>query len=565
MLDSSHFLIRSLVEEGRLKDADVKRARESVALTGGDLLSAIVKQGSITTRDLAICRATLCEYPFVDLGQFEIDHHNAAHLPRAAAERLTAFPLFWLEGCATVAMLDPLNLGGIDQLRQILKVEVQPVLCDPDQLKALIARAYTMVRATGDAGGDASTPGSAPDEGDLTTGEEPVVMAVKQILAGAVAAGASDVHIGPDEHELLVRYRVDGVLLPQQGPGKGMHAGIVQRLKVLAQLDVTQTRRPQDGKFRFSYADGYVDIRLSLLPTIHGENAVMRLLRPATNIGSVDELGMPRDMTEWFRDAISRPHGMVLATGPTGSGKTTTLYTALSALNTPDVNIMTIEDPVELRVPMIRQIQCNAEIGLTFAAALRSILRQDPDVVLVGEIRDGETARIAVQAAMTGHLVLSSLHTNDAPGAVARLRDLGVPNFAISNALLAVVAQRLVRKLCPECAEVDETEGAAAFRQGFDGLLLRAKGCRSCMSVGYRGRVGVFEMLRVTKRVRETIERDGSSREVGQVAAMEGLRPMRVHGQELVRLGITSLEELAKLSAVLDEAPSAAAALKEAA
>jgi len=382
------------------------------------------------------------------------------------------------------------------------------------------------------------------------------VAAVNQILAAAIDQGSSDVHVNPDEHDVHLRYRIDGVLRSQQAPGRAAHAGIVQRLKVMAKLDLTQTRKPQDGKFRYVHRGQSVDVRLSLVPTIHGENVVMRLLRSAATIGTIDALGMPTDVAGWYREAITKPNGMILVTGPTGSGKTTTLYTALASINSPDRNIMTIEDPVEVRLPMIRQIQVNSEIGLTFASALRSVLRQDPDIVLVGEIRDQETAKIAVQAALTGHLVFSTLHTNDAVGSVARLRDFDVPGFAINNALLCAIAQRLVRRVCEQCAmpfspTADEIkllglpEGSKGFRVG--------AGCAACVNTGVRGRLGVYEMMRMTSRVRRLIESNATSSEIRAAAGQEGMRSIWDDGVEKARDGMIPVGELLKLRATFEE------------
>ena len=551
MLDSRHFIIRTLLADGLIKEPDVRRATERAVASGGDVLDAMVSLGIVTSRRLAIARAKICEYPFVDINQFEIDIRNSRLLARSVAERLVAFPLFMLGEVATVAMLDPLNLQAIDQLRQILKCDVDPVIADAEQLRALIARAYSL------AGADASSGESsgASAETGLTTGQEPIVAAVTQIINGAIEAGASDVHINPDENELLIRYRVDGALLLVQGPQRAVHEGLVQRLKVLSRLDLTQTRKPQDGKFRFAYRDQMVDVRLSVVPTIHGENVVMRLLRAGAQLGPIEGLGMPEAMARDYAQLVRRPHGMILVTGPTGSGKTTTLYTALAAINTPDRNIITIEDPVEIRLPMVRQVQVNHEIGLTFASTLRSVLRQDPDVVLVGEIRDQDTAKIAVQAALTGHLVFSTLHTNDAVGAVARLRDFGVPSFAINNALLCVIAQRLVRRLCTSCCtpELDTSLIQALPAEFRSGSFKAPQGCAACKSTGYKGRAGVYEMLRVSRRVQVAIESEQQRDVIERIAHEEGMRPMLMDGLAKAAAGVTSLAEAARLRPVADE------------
>ncbi len=550
MLDSNQFIVRTLLADGVISEADVKRAEENAAASGGDVVSSLSALGIVSSRKLAIAKAKICEYPFVDIANFEIDIRNSRLIPKAIAERLTVFPLCVVDDVATVAMLDPLNLQTIDQVRQITKLEVDPVIADADHLRALVARAYSMAETIAD-----GAPVGARDE-DLATGDEPIVAAVNQILAAAIDQGSSDVHVNPDEHDVHLRYRIDGVLRSQQAPGRAAHAGIVQRLKVMAKLDLTQTRKPQDGKFRYVHRGQSVDVRLSLVPTIHGENVVMRLLRSAATIGTIDALGMPTDVAGWYREAITKPNGMILVTGPTGSGKTTTLYTALASINSPDRNIMTIEDPVEVRLPMIRQIQVNSEIGLTFASALRSVLRQDPDIVLVGEIRDQETAKIAVQAALTGHLVFSTLHTNDAVGSVARLRDFDVPGFAINNALLCAIAQRLVRRVCEQCAmpfspTADEIkllglpEGSKGFRVG--------AGCAACVNTGVRGRLGVYEMMRMTSRVRRLIESNATSSEIRAAAGQEGMRSIWDDGVEKARDGMIPVGELLKLRATFEE------------
>lgn len=553
MFDSKHFIVRQLLADGLIKDGDVRRATEHAAAQGGDILASFAMLGIVTARRLAIARAKICEYPFADLNAFDIDLKNANLVPRGLAERVCAFPLFVVDGTATVAMQDPMNLQAIDQLRQILKTDVDPVICDGEQLKGLITRAYSLVRA--DIGENA---GSAV-ETDLTTGEEPIVAALNQLIGDAIDRGTSDVHISPEENELSIRYRVDGVLVKQQGPPKSAHAGLIQRLKVLAKLDLAQTRKPQDGKIRFSHRGDSVDIRLSLVPTIHGENAVLRILRGASRIGSIADLGFQDNVRAWFEETIERPHGMILITGPTGSGKTTTLYTALNHINRPDVNIMTVEDPVEIRLPMLRQIQANPEVGLTFASALRSMLRQDPDIVLVGEVRDSETAKIAVQAALTGHLVFSTLHTNEAVGAIARLKDLEVPLFAINNALLCVIAQRLVRKVCSSCAAPElpgVISGVMPISQGAGAR--RGVGCAACLSSGYKGRVGVYEMLRITPRMQKLIEADASQSDIAAGAKLDGMQTMYEDGLEKVKRGITSVEELSALRTIasVDEEPA---------
>ena len=552
MLSSSNFLLESLLEDGLVLETDLAEAKALAAKHSQDVIDALLSLSVITSRQLAITRAKICEYPFVDLSQFEVPISNTRLLPRVMSERLVAFPLFCLDEVATVGVLDPLNLQAIDQIRQILKMDVDPVLCDEEQLRAFISRAYSLSPS----GAEFTVEQDLGEVADLTTGEEPIVAAVNQIIAGAVEVGASDVHLNPDEHELHVRYRIDGVLIPQQGPAKSVHSGLVQRLKVMGKLDLTQTRRPQDGKFRFVHRGGRVDVRVSMMPTINGENVVLRLLRPTSSIGAIDDLLMPEKVSQWFSELIERPHGMILVTGPTGSGKTTTLYTALAKLNRPDKNIMTIEDPVEIRQPLLRQVQVNVEIGLTFAGALRSILRQDPDVILVGEIRDEETARIAIQASLTGHVVFSTLHTNDATGAVARLRDFGVPSFAINAAVLCALAQRLVRRNCEHCASTETVDSATLtlfdLQPSDAASFIQGSGCGRCMSTGYKGRLGVFEMFRITPRVRQLVESGAPGFELQEAAMADGMRLMWEDGLAKARLGLTSMNEILGLRSVAE-------------
>jgi len=547
MLNTSEFIIQSLVEDAKLSRGDADEIRRFMADKGATLEDAAIYTKKIGTRDLAVAKAGICEYPFLDLSMIDADIRNSRRLNNSISERLVAFPLYVLDEVATVAMEDPLDLQAMDQLRQVLRRQIDPVVCDAEQLRMLIARAYSL-----DAGDQTE---SATNDEATDHEQEPIVAAVNQILFSAAHAGASDIHVNPDDKSLHLRFRVDGVLQTQQGPAIAMHEGIVQRLKVMSQLDVTQTRRPQDGKFRFRHKGQPIDVRLSLIPTIHGENAVLRLLRPAGSIGAIADLGMPADVAEQFTQAVSKPHGILLVTGPTGSGKTTSLYTALNSINTPDRNIMTVEDPVEIRLPLIRQIQANNAIGLTFANALRSILRQDPDVVLIGEIRDEETAKIATQAALTGHLVLSTLHTNDAAGSIARLREFGVPPFAISNSLLGSIAQRLVRRVCTSCKAPDTPEPAVLRSLGIapdtKGLSI-GRGCPSCMSTGYKGRAGVYEMLSATSAIRVLIERDATVSEILAKSRAAGMRSILEDGIEKAMLGITSVNELSKLHATVD-------------
>ncbi|MEL7473685.1 MAG: GspE/PulE family protein [Planctomycetota bacterium] len=550
MIDHESFLERALLDSDRLSSDEIARAREQAKHSGCDLSEAIATLGLMSERQLAMVRADIAETSFVDIEQYQPQLSNAAMLPRTLAEQRLVFPLFKLGDVLTLAMHDPLDIDAMDRVRQAARCEIDAVLCEREPLREIIARAYSLTD-----GGDEFVNVESDDAGDhYDEAAGPVVAAVRQILADAAEDAASDVHINPDEYELHVRFRVDGVLQQRQGPSKRLQAGVIQRLKVLASLDLTQTRRPQDGKFRFSHEGNAIDVRVSVIPTLHGENVVLRLQHRQSNIGDFTDLGMPSRMISTIRQALAAPYGMLLVTGPTGSGKTTTLYTAIKALNDPSRNIMTIEDPVEIRMPYVRQVQVQADIGLTFASALRSILRQDPDVVLVGEIRDDETARIACQAALTGHLVLSTLHTNDAPAAVTRLRDFGVPSFVINSALIAAIAQRLVRRLDHKVAVPDIVDEATRRRFRLDeDRVRRARFMRAPEDgAGYRGRVGIYEVVEATPSVREVIDAGGTTDQVRRAAIEEGFRPMWLDGLEKASVGLTSLNEILRSAPIID-------------
>lgn len=549
MLDTSEFIIKALIESGDIGESEARRLREYVVENEVCFDEAVLRSNIVSPRQVALAKSMICEYPYVEIKSYDIDIRQSRCMPKSMSERLRAFPLFIFGDIATVAMEDPLDLQAIDELRQTLKRQIDPVVCDAQQLRMLITRAYTLDTGAAEVEDDS-------DDATIDNSNEPVVAAVNQILFNAAEANASDIHINPEDKALMLRYRLDGVLQTQRGPDISMHEGLIQRLKVMAHLDVTQSRRPQDGKFRFKHNGVPIDVRLSIIPTIHGENAVMRLLSSASQIGQIKDLGMPIDVCDAFTQMISKPHGIVLVTGPTGSGKTTTLYTALNEINAPERNIMTIEDPVEIRLPLVRQVQVNSEIGMTFASALRSILRQDPDVILLGEIRDSETAKIAVQSALTGHLVFSTLHTNDAIGALPRLREFGVPPFAINNALLGVMAQRLVRRVCTDCSETYTPEQFELEELGIDASgdaqFVQGKGCPKCMSLGYKGRLGVYELLCATSSIRALIDENAPATEIFRTARAEGMRLMLEDGVEKAKLGLTTIEEVRKLHATID-------------
>ncbi len=549
MPDQDLFLQRALMEAGLLNNEQFENARQYASEHELDLVDALVRTETLSARQIALTKADICEAPFVALQNYEPHYGNTSLVPRNIAEIHCVFPLFMVDGVLTLVMDDPLNLEAADHVRQIAHCEVDAVLAEREQIRELIARAYSL--------GQSDAAAAAQDvetEAEADEASQPVVAAVNQMLADALAQRASDIHVNPDDRELHLRYRVDGVLQRKQGPPLSMHAGLVQRLKVMAHLDLTQTRRPQDGKFRFRYSGRRVDVRMSTIPTVNGENVVLRLLTNAQAFGDFLDLGVPAPLAEQVVELIHHPHGILLVTGPTGSGKTTTLYTAISKLNDLSRNIMTIEDPVEIRLPYVRQVQVNHEIGLSFPSALRSILRQDPDIVLVGEIRDNETASIALQAALTGHMVLSTLHTNDAVGAVSRMRDYGLAPFVINSAVLGVVAQRLVRRVCEHCRAPDEVDDL--LRQRFNLLhtdsFVRGEGCGRCGQTGYRGRVGLYELMAFTLPIKQLVDDGASTDRIRRLAVRNGMRLMWQDGIEKARLGVTTLEEVAKVASMIE-------------
>lgn len=562
MRDQDLFLQRALLEEGLVTPEQIDCARRHAAEHGTDLVDALAATDSIDRHDIARVKANVCEVPYVDLADYEPCYDNTRIVPRSIADRHCVFPMFMLDGVLTLAMDDPLNLDATDQIRQVARCEVDAVLAERKQIRSLITKVYSLSHARNDEIELETEPDA--DQADIQEPSQPVIAAVNQMLADAVDQRASDVHLNPDENDLHIRYRVDGELHTKQGPPVSMHPALVQRLKVMARLDLTQTRRPQDGKFRFRHNGNPIDVRMSTMPTVCGENVVIRLLPQSQSIQDFAELGVPAPVVDQLEHMLHQPYGMILVTGPTGSGKTTTLYTALSKLNSPSRNIMTIEDPVEIRLPYIRQIQVNPDIGLTFAGALRSVLRQDPDVVLLGEIRDNETATIALQAALTGHLVLATLHTNDALGAVARLRNYSLPPFVINSAVLGVIAQRLVRRVCQHCTSPttpnellrrrfklndDEArqESAGERATGY----AEGKGCNQCSQTGYRGRLGIYELLPFTPAIQTLVEQDVAVETIRAQAVEQGMRLMWQDGLDKARLGQTTLDEVAKAASII--------------
>lgn len=515
------------------------------------LESVLRKHRVLTETNLHALRAMRAAAIYCNLSDFIPRLQNSDIVDEELARRHVMFPLFVLDGVITMIMVDTNDLAAIDQVRRMTRQEVEVCAGSRSEVLGLIERAYGASQYLEEASVMDSLLEVNEDSND---GEaRPVIRLVDDLVNEAVRQNASDIHIEPGEKELRIRIRVDGVLREVAAPPLGLHRPVVSRIKVLSRLDISNTRTPQDGAYQYRNGDHEVMIRISVLPSVYGEAVVMRLLRNASDAISMNELGLERRMHEAFSGLVASAHGMILVSGPTGSGKSTTLYAVLRSITSPQKNIVTIEDPVEYRTSRVRQVQVNPDADLTFAAGLRSILRQDPDVIMVGEIRDRETAQIAVQAALTGHLLLSTVHTNDAIGAVARLRDLGVPEYLISSSLLGVLAQRLCRRNCPECVAPDDPpefllRAVGLADQAPDFQPMRGRGCRRCIGTGYVGRCGIYELFQVTEEFSAMIVRLESAEAIRAAAREKGMKFLLHDGLEKVRHGITSIEEVARVA-----------------
>jgi type IV pilus assembly protein PilB len=526
-----------LLEDGLIDEDQLNEGLERQRQTGQFLGETLFGLGFITSSQIGSYLESSTGFPFVDLAETAMDLDTARMIPEKYARRRHVLPFRSHGKQIDVAMIDPLNLTVVDDLRSRLGKAINPYLAFANDIDDAIKRTFdvahnalSLLQEISEVEYEAEVSieqllGQAEDA--------PIVRLVTGIVQGAISAGASDIHIEPLEANIRVRYRLDGLLYDQMMIPKSHQSAVISRLKIMSSLDIAERRRPQDGRFSASDASGKAyDIRLSIMPTIYGEKAVMRLLEKTSSFGTLDKLGFYPEQRSLFEKFIHRPHGIILVTGPTGSGKSTTLYAGLQSINKPEININTVEDPVEYKLAGVNQIQVNPKIGVTFATGLRTLVRQDPDVILVGEIRDHETAEIAVQAALTGHLVLSTLHTNDAPGALVRLRNMGVEPFLISSAVVGVLGQRLLRTICPSCRTLvkPEPDIVAAFEaSGVKGELTqiaRGKGCKRCGGRGLRGRTSVYEIMPMSDRIRELVLKDASGSELTEAAIEEGMATM---------------------------------------
>jgi general secretion pathway protein E/type IV pilus assembly protein PilB len=536
-----------------------EQVREALRLRepGERIGQTLIRLGWTREEDVLSALAEQMRLPLVDLSEARVDAGLARPgIVKTVFER-KVLPLERTNGAVRVAVSDPLDLEALDDLRLLLGCDVEPVLARPAEIERLIKLHYGVaadeVNRMVDAAREeaAAAPAGPADEAALAE-DAALVKFVNQIFTEAVRDRASDIHVEPMENELRIRCRIDGVLhrVPIPPEIKRFQAAIVSRLKIMAGLNIAEKRLPQDGRLRLDLLGREIDVRVSVIPNVWGEGVCLRLLDRANMAISLEELGMPPGVLERFRSLIAEPHGILLVTGPTGSGKTTTLYAALQKINTIEDKIITIEDPVEYQLPGIKQIQVNARTGLTFAAGLRAILRHDPDIVMIGEIRDLETAEIAVQSALTGHLVFSTLHTNDAPSAVTRLLDMGLEPFLVASTVEGLLAQRLVRKVCSACRrEVRARDGEFADALPADlRSFFRGAGCDACRGTGYRGRVGLFELMVVDDAVREMILRRESAARLKRYAVERGMRTLREDGWDRVRAGVTTPEEVFRIT-----------------
>ena len=547
------FISDVVVELGYLSRERVDEAVEEGRASGRTPEQVLVESGALNGDQLSRAMAERFGLPHVDLTIFKPDLQALNLITPQAARRFNAAPIGNdVDGALLVAMADPSNVLALDDLKLMTGQEVRPVVAAPEDIAGLIGRMSRLDGAVADAVEEEydDEPATITDIRESAE-DAPIIKLVNSVIAQAVEDGASDIHFEPAGHEMRVRFRVDGVLNETTSIPRRMVPGVVSRVKIMGDLDISEKRVPQDGRVGLTVEGHSVDIRIVTMPSVHGEGIVMRLLDKDQALLSLDSLGMSGEPLEQFEAAFRQAYGAVLTTGPTGSGKSTTLYAALNAINSPDKNIITIEDPVEYQLPGVNQLQVNLKAGLTFARGLRSMLRADPDIIMVGEIRDGETARIAVESALTGHLVLSTLHTNDAPSAITRLTEMGIEPFLTASALDCVVAQRLARKLCMHCKRRTllsvNSMASAGMNAAFDVEAYEPVGCGRCGGSGYKGRIGLYEVMIVSDEIRSmTIERK-SADEIMRVAVEQGMRRLRDDGFDKIKHGVTSIAEVARV------------------
>lgn len=542
-----------LIDAGLITNAQFEQALSD---NGKSIAESIVDLGFANEAQIAEILAKEMDVPYLDLSSYDINPHAATSISETMALRYKVLPIDYEDNKLLVAMFDPSNVFAIDDIKIITGYDIKPVISTETDIIKAITDIYEVDSQVDEMVDSVDTDEEAEEvevkEEDEQKGS-PVVKMIDSLLVESVRQRANDIHIEPQEDGVRIRYRIDGVLQDITYSPKKIQSGLISRLKILAGMDIAEKRVPQDGRFNLKVDGRPVDFRAATLPTVNGEKVVLRLLEKESILMKIEELGFEKKSLEMFRKSFTRPYGAILVTGPTGCGKTTTLYGALNILNTVEKNIITVEDPVEYRLEGINQVQINPRAGLTFAAGLRSILRNDPDIVMIGEIRDKETAQIAIESALTGHLVLSTLHTNDSCGTLTRLVEMKVEPFLISSAIDCIVTQRLARKLCKYC-KVEFTATKETFEKM--GLkppskktnLFRAKGCKRCSNTGYRGRIGIFEILRMNEGVEKLVIRKASNEAIFKEARKGGLITLKEDGFRKVLRGVTSIEEVLRVT-----------------
>jgi type IV pilus assembly protein PilB len=558
----------ALVEDGLLNGAQVEELMEKQKKEGTRFIKLVVEKAYVSENDLVVSMGRVLNTPPVNISRMGIAVEVAELVPRDMASNYKVLPVSRLGNRLYLAMADPLNVLAVDDVKRTTKLEVSPLIASEKAIVEKLAnldsaRSTTMEDIIQDAAKKAEAEAEAENlevahETTETTDlaqlavaseEAPVIKLANLILVQAIKDRASDIHIEPFENMVRLRYRIDGGLIDMPPPPKNLQVALASRIKVMSSLDIAERRLPQDGRMRVRVGGRDVDLRVSFLPTVHGEKCVLRVLDKSNLSASMDKLGIDAETFVRFKHAVDAPHGLILVTGPTGSGKTTTLYSALNELNGPQFNIVTVEDPVEFQLPGVNQVPVKKEIGLTFANALRSILRQDPDIIMIGEIRDTETAEIAVESALTGHQVLSTMHCNDAPGAISRLDDMEIAPFLISSSVILACAQRLMRKICPSCKEEltypDKMFEDLRIDPGYfhGSVLYRGRGCERCKNSGYSGRLAIIEAMTMTDEIRKMIIQRCSAQEIGKVAIQQGMKTLRSVGLEKAREGLSTLEQ----------------------
>ena len=549
-----------LVEKGLISQDQLGQALKQQTATGNKLGQVLIDQGLITEDALIDVISSRLGIPKITLESLVIDPSIVDLVPLTVAKKHQLIPIFRIGAALTVAMVDPLDVIALDELKYITNLKINRVVATTMTIKTAIEQYYSvkdsMAEVLKDIGDEDIGPvdlKQAEVEAEAAAASEaPMIKLVNLLIIQAVKEKASDIHIEPDEKKLRIRYRINGILKEETSPPLNLHSGIVSRLKVMAQMDVSEKRIPQDGRFAMKVGSFDVDVRASTLPTIHGEKAVLRILDRRNLLLGFPNLGFDKRTYREYESVIRKPEGLILITGPTGSGKTTTLYATLEDIKSIEKNIITIEDPVEYSLPLINQVQINEKAGLSYASTLRSILRQNPDIIMVGEIRDSETAQMAVRSALTGHLVLSTLHTNDAPGAVARMLDMGVEPYLLSTCLLGVLAQRLMRTVCPSCAVPDKVPESILevleLDNKADNKIMRGEGCQECGNSGYLGRIGIYEFLPVDNRVREMILAGESSARIKQHACSRGMQTLWEQARSKLIQGQTTYKEVVRVA-----------------